>query len=351
MKWSGVRRAAIAAALIPWVLAAPRVAHAQVADQAIRACLLLRTPAQCGVGWADPFLSPGDLQTLRVLRPDPMLDETRKEAPAQPDRFTPVRGAVGAETTLEKNRQVIGVPLDWSPFRALSLSADVPLVAQALASTREYSIGDIAFSATGRGRLGPVSLRGLGIAKLPTGDPARGAGTGAFDAMALVDAWFTYKIVAGTLSGAYRFDGAQKESLVQESAAVSVDVPIWALFGAVLEGRVFGHEMFGATSGQTVHAAIGVQPKVLGYAAGYVCVLLPVVEPKTLPTGIVVSGGVNIPFGRSKASPASAPPPPKGDDPKPDAPAATPNAAPPAAPNAAPGEKPADPAAAPPGPP
>lgn len=309
--------------------AAPALAQ----DAAVRACLLLRTPAQCGVGNASPFVAPGDMQTLRVLRPDPML---RAESESkEPDKFNPLRADVGSETTLEKHRQIVSVPFAWNPFRKLSIGGDVPLVAQALTDTTLYSIGDVDINATFRANTGPLTVRALAVGKLPTGDKTRGAGTGDADGFGLFEAWLATGKLSSALSVAYRLNGAKgTDDLFQGSLAVQVDVPIASGFDVSCQVRGFGHRVIGDNPRTTFDLAFGLEPRLLGVAVGYVYALVPVVDDTSLSTGPMLAAGFILPLGDKPKSPLVKTAPPPEEAPPPPAPlppAAAPSETPPPA--------------------
>jgi hypothetical protein len=300
---------AVASALVP------RVALAQ--DAAIRACLLLRTPAQCGVGNPAPFAAPGDMQSLRVLRPDPMLRAERESK--EPDRFTPLRGDVGAQTAVEKHRQVVSIPLAWNPFRKVSLNADVPVVAQALTSVVDYGIGDVSFGANGRGATGIFSYRFIGSGKLPTGDREKGTGSGEFDGFFLGEGWLASGRWSGAASVAFRKNGrGDQPDVGQGSAAVQYDVPIGTLMDVGCQVRAFGHQLTGPMSQRSLYVALGVEPRLIGVAVGYAYVLIPVVDDSPFATGVVVAAGFIVPFGDKPSRPfVNTKEPPRKPEPQP----------------------------------
>jgi len=319
------------ASALVFLLALSSTARAQ--DAAIRACLLLRSPAQCGVGTATPFASPGDMQTLRVLRPDPML---RAESESkEPDKFTPVRGDAGGETSLEKHRQIFNLPFSWDPFRKLSIAGDVPLIAQALTDSTIYSLGDVDVNATFRVNQGPLTVRALGTAKLPTGDKSRGAGSGELDGFGLFEGWLKIGRFSGALSTAYRHNGGvATDDLFQGSLAVQLDVPITPLTDLTCQVRGFGHRIIGDAPRTTFHVGVGVEPHLIGIAVGYVYVLIPVRDDSHAETGPMLSAGVMMPFGPPPKSPlVDTTPPPEEETPKLAAPPKEPT---PAAPEPAP---------------
>jgi len=288
-------------------------ATARAQDAAIRACLLLRSPAQCGVGTATPFAASGDMQTLRVLRPDPML---RAESESkEPDKFTPLRGDAGGETSLEKHRQIFNLPFSWDPFRKLSIAGDVPLIAQALTDSTIYSLGDVDMNATFRANEGPLTVRALGTAKLPTGDKSRGAGSGELDGYGLFEGWFKLGKFSSALSAAYRHNGgAGTDDLFQGSVAAQVDVPITPLVDLSCQVRGFGHRIIGDAPRTTFHVGVGVEPHLIGIAVGYVYALIPVRDDSTLESGPMLSAGVMLPFGPAPKSPLVDTTPPPAED-------------------------------------
>ena len=278
-----------------FVLLVPRSAFAQ--DAPLRACLLLRTPAQCGVGNPAPFSAPGDMQSLRVLRPDPMLRREREES-KEKDTFTPARADVGAETTLEKHRQIVSIPLAWNPFRAASLTADIPLVAQALTSVTDYGIGDVAFGASARGAKGIFSYRFIAAGKLPTGDRAKGTGSGEVDGVGLGEAWLASGKWSGALSLAFRGNGRRDQpDVAQGSVALQVDIPIASLAEVGCQARAFGHQVTAPMSGRSLYVALGIEPRIIGVAVGYAYFLIPVVDDTPFATGVVAAAGMLVPFG------------------------------------------------------
>lgn len=317
--------ATLAFAFVLLGLAAP--AHAQ--DAAVRACLLLRTPSQCGIGNASPFVAPGDMVAFRVLRPDPML-RAEKES-SEPDKFQPLRADVGSETSLEKHRQIISVPFSWNPFRKLSIGGDVPLVAQALTDTTLYSIGDVDVNATFRGNTGPLTVRALAAGKLPTGDKTRGAGTGDVDGFGLFEAWLTAGKFSSALSVAYRLNGTKgADDLFQGSLAAQVDIPITSGFDVSCQVRGFGHRVIGNDSRTTFELAFGLEPRLLGIAVGYVYALVPVVDDTMLSTGPMLAAGFILPLGDKPKSPlVKTAPPPEEAAPPPPPPAVSPAPEPP----------------------
>jgi hypothetical protein len=288
-------RVVVPALALLFVVSVPASAFAQ--DAPLRACLLLRTPAQCGVGNPAPFTAPGDMQSLRVLRPDPMLRREREES-KEKDTFTPARADVGAETTVEKHRQILSIPVAWNPFRAASLTADIPLVAQALTSATDYGIGDVAFGASARGAKGIFSYRLVAAGKLPTGDPAKGTGSGEVDGFGLGEAWLASGKWSGALSLAFRGNGRRDQpDVAQGSAAVQVDIPIGSFAEVGCQGRAFGHQVTGPTSGRSLYVALGIEPRIIGVAVGYAYLLIPVVDDTPFATGVVAAAGMLVPFG------------------------------------------------------
>jgi hypothetical protein len=257
------------------------------------------------------------MQTMRVLRPDPML---RAESESkEPDKFTPLRGDAGGETSLEKHRQIFNLPFSWDPFRKLSIAGDVPLIAQALTESTIYSLGDVDVNATFRGSGGPLTVRALGTAKLPTGDKTRGAGSGQFDGFGLLEGWFNLGRFSSALSAAYRRNGgAAIGDLFQGSLAVQYDVPVTPLVDLTCQVRGFGHRIGGDLPRTTFHVGVGVEPRMIGIAVGYVYALIPVRDDSTLETGPMLSAGVMLPFGNAPKSPlVDTTPPPEEDKPQP----------------------------------
>lgn len=294
-----------------FAVASPRLAFAQ--DAALRACLLLRTPAQCGIGNPAPFTAPGDMQSLRVLRPDPMLNAERDSK--EPDKFTPLRADVGAETSVEKHRQIVALPFAWNPFRKWSVTADVPIVAQALTDVTNYGIGDIAVGSTGRGTIGEIfSYRFLGNAVIPSGSKSEGTGSGEWDGFFLGEGWLKSGKWSGAVSVAYRANGRKDQNdVLQGSVAGQVDIPIgnWVELGC--QARAFGHQLVGPTPEKSLYAAFGLEPRIIGFAVGYAYLLVPVVDDTPYATGIVVAAGFIKPFGDKPATPmvdTKEPPPP-----------------------------------------
>jgi len=291
-------------------LAIPRLALAQ--DAALRACLLLRTPAQCGIGNPAPFNAPGDMQSLRVLRPDPMLSAERDSK--EPDKFTPLRADVGGETTLEKHRQIVNLPFSWNPFRKWSVTADVPVVAQALTDATNYGIGDVGVGSTGRGAVGIFSYRFLGNAVIPSGSKSEGTGSGEWDGFFLGEGWLKSGRWSGAFSAAYRANGRKDQNdVLQGSLAGQVDIPIGQWVEVGCQARAFGHQLVGPTSEKSLYAAFGIEPRIIGFAVGYAYVLVPIVDDTPYPTGLVVAAGFIKPFGDKPATPmvdTKEPPPP-----------------------------------------
>lgn len=290
------------------------------------------------------------MQSLRVLRPDPMLKAHRDSK--EPDRFTPLRADVGAETMLEKHRQIVNIPLAWNPFRKVSVNADVPVVAQALTSVTDYAIGDVAFGATARGAPAEIfSYRFVANGKLPTGDRASGAGSGALDVFTLGEGWLKSGRWSGAASFAFRKNGrGDQPDVFQGSAAGQVDIPIGSYVELGCQARAFGHHLSAPTSQSSLYAAFGVEPRIIGIAVGYAYVLVPVVDETPFRTGVVAAAGFIVPFGDKPQRPLvdTKPPPPK-PEPPPD-PSPTPEPAPkpepaPTEPVPPPAEQPAPPPA------
>jgi len=277
-----------------------RVASAQD-DAAVRACLLLRSPAECGLVNDEPFYAPGDSQNLRVLRPKPAVSEARRQAPDSPDRFTPLRGSAAGETVYERTRQLFTLPLRWQPWRLLSVGAEVPFVAQALATSTVYGVGDASIDLSAYARWRNLSGSVDAVLKAPTGDRAKGTGSDHYDASSMAQGWLFSGPLAVSVAGAYRYDGALlAHHLLQESVSAAYDLHIYGATGLGIEARVFGHERLGGSNPTrtSVHVALGLQPEVLGIAVGYLYLLAPLSQDAER-SGWVLHGGAMVPFGGS----------------------------------------------------
>jgi hypothetical protein len=280
-------------------LALPSAAAAQ-SQEATDACLLLRPAADCLSTVVQPFSSPGDSMSLSIWRPSmPPSVKARTEA-------TYISGEIAADIVLEKDRQVISVPLTWSPSSLFSAGAVVPLVHQSLKSGEQFTIGDIALTLGTAFPAGDIHLRGMAAVKVPTGDPDTGTGSGAVDVMGFTDAWYYLGDLGIVASAGYRYNGRDSYAgLAQESIGAEYNLDAGTV-GVAIGGRFFLHQVFEDELRTTTHAVLSVQPRITSVALGYVGLFIPIGSGEDFGKGLVLSAGFSAPFGRSPARPREA---------------------------------------------
>lgn len=133
---------------------------------------------------------------------------------------------------------------------------------------------------------------------------------------------------------------------------MQVDVPITTLVDLGCQVRGFGHRTIGDNAPRSAfHVALGLEPRVIGFAVGYAYALIPVVDDTMLSTGPILAAGLILPLGDKPRSPIQKIEPPPEEPPGPATPPPTPPApAPPAPTPPAPEPTPSAPEPTPPAP-
>ena len=273
-----------------------RAAHAQ-SDQAVRACLLLRSPAECGIAPDDLAAAPGDALNTEAMRPG--LARLKRSPGASPPTLV-----IGEHTLIQNTREVYALPFAYKPWKWLDVGGEVPGIRQRLPESTIYALGDVSGNAnfTYASDDDELNLRGYAAVKLPTGSTTAGTGSGQLDLLALTDVYWHPKRFAFEAHGLFRHNGdRQRGDLGQGSLSVDWIVPVGSWVDIHVHGRALGHVESAAPDGShgtraSLAGVFGVYPSFLNFGVGEILVSAPLVAGGGASRAWSITAGLTKPF-------------------------------------------------------